>query len=71
MSSPAPPALQRLHCLDRSSPEFHARVHDILHEEDYQKCVPGLQNDDLVWLVDYLDEVRRHVAFLHSTLEPF
>jgi len=61
------PSLQRLRRLDRSSPGFHDQVCSVLHEEEYQKCVPNLQGDDLVWLVEYLNEVRRQVALPHST----
>ena len=71
MSSPGPPALQRLHHLDRSSSGFHGQLNNVPYEEEYQKCVPELLGNDLVWLVDYLDEVRCHVTFPHSPLEPF
>jgi len=69
MSSPNSPALQQLHRLDRSSPEFHDQLCNVFYGEDYQKCVPNLQGDDLVWLVDYLDKVRRHVAFPYTPLK--
>ena len=59
MSSTNLPALQRLRNLDRSSSEFQDQVCNLLYEEEYQKCLPGLQGDDLVWLVEYLNEVRR------------
>lgn len=71
MSSPAPPALRQLRHLDRSSSEFHAQVYNILLEEEYQKCVLNLQGNDLVWLIDFLDKVRGHVAFLRSRLKRF
>ena len=70
MSSPSIPALQKLHHLDRSSPSFNAQLSDVLYGEEYKECILGLQRDDLVWLVDYLDKVRRCAALLHSPLKP-
>jgi len=67
MRSPSPRALQKLHHLSRS---FHDQLSDILYGEEYQKCVSELQGDDLVWLVEYLDKVRHHVALPHSPLRP-
>jgi len=71
MSSPGPPVLQQLHRLDRSSPEFQDQLCNVFYGEEYQKCVQNLQDDSSVWLVDYLDKVRRPVALRHSPLKPF
>ena len=62
MPSPNTPALQKLHRLKGSSPDFYDQLSDVLYGEEYQQCVPILQGDDLVWLVDYLDKGRYHVA---------
>ena len=62
MASPSSPTLQRLHSLDKSSPDSQDQLNDLLHENEYQECVPTLQGDELMWLIDYLDEVRRRVA---------
>ena len=70
MSSPNLPALQQLHRLNGTSPGFHDQLRNILHKEDYQQCVPTLQGNDLAWLVDYLDKVRRHIALFYSPLQP-
>ena len=61
--------LQRPHRLHRSSPKFHDQLRDILFGEGCEQSVPNLQNDDLVLLVNYLDEVRRHVALPRSLLK--
>ena len=61
--------LQQLHHLDRFSSDFHDQVSNALYGEEYKQCVPNLQGDDLVWLVDYLDKVRRRVSLLHSLLK--
>lgn len=68
MSSPSSPTLQQLHRLDKPSPDFHDQLCNILYGEEYVQCVPNLQNDDAVWLIDYLDTVRCHVALSHSLL---
>jgi len=68
MSSPSPPALQRLHRLDRSSSDFQDQLSNALYGEEYKRCVSNLQGDDLVWLVDYLDKVRRPIALSRSPL---
>ena len=65
MSSPASPALQQLQRLNRSSSDFEDQLNDVLYGEEYRQCVQYLQGDDLVWLVDYLDKVRRIIA-LHN-----
>ena len=70
MSPPSPLALQKLHGLDTSLSEFHDQLNGLLHGEEYRQSVPNLQGDDLAWLVDYLDKVRCHVAFLHPPLKP-
>lgn len=64
MPSPAPLALQKLDGLDRSLPEFYKQLDSILHGDEYRKLVLNLQGDDLVWLVEHLDSVRRHFALL-------
>ena len=61
--------LQQLHRLDRFSSGFHDQVSNVLYGEEYKQCMPNLQGDDLVWLVDYLDNVRHHVSLLHSPLK--
>ena len=68
MSPPSSPTLQQLHHLDRSSSGFHDQLSNLLYGEEYQQCAPNLRGDDLVWLVDYLDKVRRCVTFPHSPL---
>lgn len=70
MSSPGSPALQELHRLDRSSPDFHDQLCNVLFEEVYVQCVPNLRGDDVVWLVDYLDAVCRRIALPHPPLNP-
>jgi len=70
MSSPSSPALQRLHLLDSSSPDFDDQLSNVLYGEEYKRCVPNLEGDDLSWLVDYLDKVRRPIAIPNSPLKP-
>jgi len=66
-----PDILQRLPRLDQFSPGFHDQLNNTLCEEEYKQCVPILQGDDLMWLVDYLDEVRRRATHPSPPLKPF
>ena len=63
MTSPTLQALQQLHRLDRSLPTFHDQLSNLLYGKEYQECVQKVQGDDLVWLIDYLDKVRRSQYF--------
>lgn len=69
MSSPSPPTLRQLHHLDRSSSEFRDQLSNVLYGEEYRQCVQNLQGDHLMWLVDYLDEVRCCVPHPRSPLK--
>lgn len=70
MSSSSSPALQQLHSLDKSSPGFCDQLCNLLYGEEYVRCALDLQDDDVLWLVDYLDKVSRCVTLLHSPLRP-
>ena len=65
--SPGSP-LRRLHDLDRVSPQFHERLVDFLRGDDYRSAVQNLRNGDLVWLVEYLDNVSPQTISPHSEL---
>jgi hypothetical protein len=69
MPSPNSPVLQRLDRLNRSLSGFRDQLRSLLYGEEYKRCVPSLEGDDLVWLIDYLDKVRRRVALSRSPLE--
>ena len=70
MSPPNSPALKQLHRLDKSSADFGSRLYDMISGEEYVQCEKGLERGDLVWLIDYLDEVWcRHVPLFHSQLK--
>ena len=70
MSSPSSLALKRLNRLDKSSPDFHDQLCNVLYGEEYVECAPHLQHDDVMWLVHYLDTVRRYAALPRSLLSP-
>ena len=62
------PLLQQFRRLNTSSSEFPDQASNILSGEEYRECVPNLQSDDLVWFVNYLDEVRRmRHSFAHRS----
>jgi len=66
-----PPALQTLHNLNRSSSVFHDQLCNVFYGEEYQGCVLNLQDNDSVWLVDYLDKVHPHITLPRSQIKPF
>ena len=57
MSPPNLTTLQQLRQLDRSSSSFHGQLSNVLYGEEYGQSVLSLPDDDLGWLVDYLDKV--------------
>ena len=63
-----PNPLQQLRDLDSTSPHFHKQLSNCLRGSEYQSAVPTLQDEDLVWLVEYLDGVSLQSVPLHSTL---
>ena len=63
MTLPTHPALQQIHLLDRSSPDFDSQLDGLLHGQAYEDCVQSLEAGDLMWLINYLDNVRYCVLF--------
>ena len=71
MSPPSSQALQELDRLDTSLSDFDDKLHNILYEQEYALHEASFEKDDLVWFIDYLDEVRRNIAPLfRSPLKP-
>ena len=60
--------LQQFRDLDRASPYFHEHLNNTLRGKEYQNILPKLQNEDLAWLVEYLDNVSFQVTFLRAAL---
>jgi len=52
-----PDVLEQLRGFDRASPEFHKHLSNFLRSEGYRSVVPSLRDEDLAWLVEYLDSV--------------
>ena len=48
--------------LDASSTEFPDQVSNKLYGQEYQQWVEGIQGDDVVQLIDWLDKVRYRVS---------
>ena len=59
---------QRLRDLDRTSPQFHKQLTNFFCGSVYQDALPYLRSKDLAWLVEYLNNVRLQVFFLHAAL---
>ena len=60
------PVLQEFRCLDGSPSRFHDQLSGILYGQEYWQCVPNLQGNGLVWLVEYLDKVCCHTPVPRS-----
>jgi len=65
-----PEILQELDRLDKSSPEFPDQLTSLLYKEGYKNCIPELQDEDVVWLVEYLDKVRIPIALCFLSAQP-
>ena len=61
MNPPEP--LQKLHNLDKTSPQFYQEINEFIRGKDYREAVPNLQGEGLTWLVDYLDGVSLQTVF--------
>ena len=59
---------QRLRDLDRTSSLFREQLTSFFCGSVYQDALPHLRNEDSAWLVEYLNNVRLQVFFLHATL---
>ena len=66
MPSPSPTVSQELRRLDVSLPDFQDRLDDALSGKDFAERAVDLARNDLVWVVDYLDEVRHSVPLPYS-----
>lgn len=69
MSSSSSLVLQEFIQLDRSSQDFPEKLCDLLYGEDYRQRAPGLQDEDLMWLVEYLDQVWHHTTLPHPRFQ--
>ena len=71
MSPPSSQALQELDRLDKSSSDFDDKLHDVLYGQEYALHEKNFEDGDLVWLIDYLDEVCCCIAALfYPPLKP-
>lgn len=62
---PSSLVLQEFSRLDRSLQDFPEQLCDLLYGKNYTQCAPDLQDKDLVWFVEYLDQVWHHIALSH------
>ena len=71
MSPPSSQALQEVDCLNKSSSDFDSKLYGVLYGQEYALHEKNFQDDDLIWLIDYLDEVCRDItALFRSPLKP-
>jgi hypothetical protein len=69
MHLPSHPTLQKLNNLDKSLSEFHDQLSNLLYGEEYAQCKKNLQDDELVWLVDSLDDVCFRIVLPYSLVD--
>jgi len=55
--------LQQLRRLDELSPQFPDQLTGLLREQVYADNTTNLQDDNLSWVVEYLNDVRPRVSF--------
>ena len=71
MPPPNLPVLRKFPSIDASPSDLNDQLFKALYEEEYAQCLPNLEGDDIVWLVDYLDKVRScGLPSSHSPLKP-
>jgi len=63
---PSPTPLQQLRRLDKLSPQFPDRLTGLLRKQEYKDYVTNLQDQDLSWLVECLNDVRPRVTSTDS-----
>ena len=68
MGQPTSLVLQEIRRLDRSSSDFDNQLDCTLRGGDYYQSTQELNADDLMWLVDYLDDVSCHITSSHPAL---
>ena len=66
MSPPNP--LLRLHRLEKTSPQFPTEIATILEGTEYKSGVETLQDRDISWLTDYLDNACLSITSIPSML---
>lgn len=58
----SPEILQQLNHLDKDSPQFPDQLTDLLYKERFGDYIPKFRDEDVVWLVEYLDKVCLSIA---------
>jgi len=65
-----PGVLQELDRLDRSSPQFPDQLVSLLSGRLYKYRIRWLQDEDVSWLVEYLDNVCLRIALYPLPAQP-
>ena len=63
LSMALPNPIQQLYDLDKSSPQFHGQLSNLIHGQEYREHVSHLRGEDLARLVEYLDSVSFQIIF--------
>jgi hypothetical protein len=57
-----PEILQQFNRLDKNSPQFPDQLANLLDKEGLKDYISIFRDEDVVWLVEYLDEVCLSIA---------
>ena len=52
-----PERLQQFDSLDKNSPQFPDQLTSLLYKEGFKEYILKFRDEDVVWLVEYLDRV--------------
>ena len=55
--------LQQFKQLDTSSPLFPDQLTSLLYKKEYKDCIPNIPDEDVVWLVNYLDDACLYLSY--------
>ena len=58
----SPELLQQFQRLEKSSPQFPDQLINLLYKEGFKDQILKLRGEDVVWLVEYLDQVCLSIA---------
>ena len=59
---PLPEILQQFDRLDKDSPQFPDQLTSLLYKEGFKNYIPDFRDEDVAWLVEYLDRVCLSIA---------
>jgi len=65
-----PEVLQELDRLDKFSPKFPDKLVSLLSKEGHKDYIQWLRDEDVSWLVEYLDNVCLRISLYPFSAQP-